>query len=256
MGIAQGLGDAEVAELAAHSGEVLNRESPAPLLLICEHAGRVVPPPWRSLGVADAILDSHFGSDIGADALVRAIASRFHLPAVLARYSRLFLDYNRLPTEWDCTRPDAGGIPIPGNVDVSGEERGLREAIARRPLEAMIEDALAGRKAAISIHTFTPVFYGFQRPWEVGVLWRDDDRLARSLLRSLGNHCPRSRLGDNEPYDLRGVDAFTLKRHAHARGLPGVALEIRNDLLGDASAIDRMATSVGSAIAEGVADCL
>jgi predicted N-formylglutamate amidohydrolase len=250
------LGTIEAAALAAQSVQILNPDSPAALLLICEHAGREVPQPWRSLGFPDALLNSHFGCDLGADALTRELAGALSAPAILARYSRLFLDYNRFPHEWDCMRPDAGGIPIPGNLGIDGEQKDLREAIARKPVESAIEQLIGGRQAVIAIHTFTPVFNGFQRPWDVGVLWRDDKRFAHALLQALRVASPHAALGDNEPYDLHGVDAFTLKRHVLSRGLPCIALEIRNDLLGDPASVAAMSSAIARAVKDAAAAVL
>ncbi len=242
--------DDETAVLAARAAELLNPQSASRLLLVCEHAGVEVPAPWRSLGLDACLFSSHFGGDIGADALVRAMARDFQLPVALARYSRLFLDYNRMPDDWCCIRPDIGGIPIPGNLDIDADERSMREAIARRPLEELIERGVASRRAMISIHTFTPVFDGIRRPWDIGVLWRDDERFAYLARRALERTAAGARIGDNQPYDLRGVETFTLQRHAFSRQLPAIALEIRNDLLRRPADIERLAGALGSALVD------
>jgi acyl-CoA reductase-like NAD-dependent aldehyde dehydrogenase len=43
--------------------------------------------------------------------------------AVPSRWSRIFLGYNRFHDDWDCVRPDLGGIPVPGNLAVDAAER-------------------------------------------------------------------------------------------------------------------------------------
>jgi predicted N-formylglutamate amidohydrolase len=220
------------------------------LLLLCEHAGFEIPEPWGGLGLAEGLLASHYAGDIGAGALTRAVADRTGAPALLARYSRLFLDYNRFPQDWGCVRPDMGGIPIPGNISLSAEEREIRETIARRPLEQWIEQDIPARRAAISIHSCTPVFDGVHRPWDIGVLWRDDNSLARELLAALARRLPDARIGNNEPYDWRQVEAFTLQRHALSRGLPCLYLEVRNDLLGEARNLSGIASALSASLAD------
>jgi predicted N-formylglutamate amidohydrolase len=68
------------------------------------------------------------------------------------------------------------------------------------------------------------------RPWHVGTLWDQDDRLARPVLESLrsvnGLH-----VGDNEPYSGRHPTDYTLHAHAVVRGVPYIGFEVRQDLL-------------------------
>jgi predicted N-formylglutamate amidohydrolase len=81
--------------------------------------------------------------------------------------------------------------------------------------------------ALLSVHSFTPRLDGLDRPWQVGVLWDRDPRIAVPLLREL-----RQRgltVGDNEPYSARGPTDFTMPYHAERRGLPHVMIEIRQD---------------------------
>ena len=80
----------------------------------------------------------------------------------------------------------------------------------------------------VSVHSFTPVWKGWQRPWEIGVLWDRDGRLARPLIAE----CARAgfAVGDNEPYDGE-LENDCLYRHGTMRGLPHVLIEIRQDLI-------------------------
>ena len=40
-------------------------------------------------------------------------------------------------------------------------------------------------------------------------------------------------VGDNEPYSAREPPGYTVRNHAVARGLPHVAIELRQDLIAD-----------------------
>jgi len=60
-------------------------------------------------------------------------------------------------------------------------------------------------------------------------------------------------IGDNEPYDWRQVDGYSLRRHALDRNLPCLYLEIRNDLLATARGVDDVADSLAPALADCVA---
>jgi len=64
---------AAIAVLAAAGVEQLRMEAQSPYLLIAEHAGDLVPAPWRDLGLAAPYLATHFAVDIGVDALTRRL---------------------------------------------------------------------------------------------------------------------------------------------------------------------------------------
>ena len=85
----------------------------------------------------------------------------------------------------------------------------------------------------ISIHSFTPAWKGRARPWQVGVLWDRDDRLARPLLAALekAGYC----VGDNEPY-TGALENDCLYQHGTMNGLPHVLIEMRQDLVATPSA--------------------
>ncbi|WP_209436124.1 N-formylglutamate amidohydrolase, partial [Mesorhizobium metallidurans] len=176
-----GLDDATVERLAAASVERLSPDAASPYLLIAEHAGNLVPAPWRDLGLAAPYLGTHFAVDIGIDALTRQLSRTLRTPAVVTHYSRLFLDYNRPAAEWDFMRPDLGGIPVPGNLAVDAADARLRKRIAWAPIEQAITETAAGRQALVSIHSFTPVMGGIRRAVDIGVLWREPSPFVTSV---------------------------------------------------------------------------
>lgn len=249
---AASLSEAERLELAASAVIVRPAMSGRmPLLLICEHAGKEVPPPWRNLDLPPAFLDTHFGWDIGAGALTELLAERLAAPAVLATYSRLFLDINRSPGDWDCLRPDLGGIPVPGNRAATAEDRALREAIARVPFDSAVEHFLMERPAVVSVHSFTPVMNGKDRPTEIGVLWRKECRMGGHALKRLRSD-GRFVIGSNEPYDWHSSEGYTLRHHGLDRGLACLYLEIRNDLLMTTESLTHVADALAPALTEEV----
>ena len=64
----------------------------------------------------------------------------------------------------------------------------------------------------VTVHSFTPVWRGWPRPWHVGILWDADDRFARPLLDGLQAEAGLI-VGDNEPYD-GALAGDTVDRHA------------------------------------------
>jgi predicted N-formylglutamate amidohydrolase len=245
------LGDSAVAALAAAGVERLLPEAASPYLLIAEHAGNVVPAPWRDLGLAEPYLDTHFAIDIGVDALTRRLSKTLHAPAVIARYSRLFLDYNRPAEEWDFMRPDLGGIPVPGNLAVDAADARLRKLVAWAPVEREIIEAALRRRALISVHSFTPVMGGVKRSVDIGVLWREQSPFVASVLKALTTQGAEAgfRVGDNEPYDWRQAVGYTLNRHGLQQGRPCLYLEVRNDLLADPQTFERISRLLETAFA-------
>jgi predicted N-formylglutamate amidohydrolase len=76
--------------------------------------------------------------------------------------------------------------------------------------------------------------------------------MGPSMLASLRRQ-DRHIIGDNEPYDWRQVEGYTLRRYALDRDLPCLYLEIRNDLLATARGVDAIAECLAPALAECVA---
>ena len=82
------------------------------------------------------------------------------------------------------------------------------------------------------MHSFTPVYKGVARPWEVGVMYNRDPRLAHSLLAALKQEKGLI-VGDNEPYSVTDATDYTIPVHGERRGLPHVAIEVRQDLIAE-----------------------
>ena len=246
------LESAEAEALAADAVERLLPEATSPYLLIAEHAGNKVPAPWRDLGLAAPYLATHFAVDLGIDGLTRRLSQRLQAPAVVAHYSRLFLDYNRPIEEWDYMRPDLGGIPVPGNLDLSDSDRKLRRQVGWAPLEQAIADGIPGRKALVSIHSFTPVMGGVRRNVDIGVLWREPSPFVSAILRAMqaGGHAAGLIVGDNEPYDWRQAVGYTLNRHGLTQGLPCFYLEVRNDLLTEPYRLEQVSRVLEDSLSE------
>ena len=102
-------------------------------------------------------------------------------------------------------------------------------------IDAQLERIDAGGRApaVISMHSFTPRMNGFARPWHIGVLWDGEGRIAKPLLAALRAELDPTAVGDNQPYSAREPVGYTQRHHAFDRGLPHVAIELRQDLIAD-----------------------
>jgi len=206
------------------------------ILLICDHASNAVPE-GIDLGIDPRLLDKHIAIDIGAGPVTEALAALLGAPAVLATVSRLVIDLHRQPDHPGLMPHISDGNLIPGNDHADRDER-----IARfhRPYHHALAAAIRETKPTLlaSIHSFTPQLEqgSAARPWEIGILSNRDRRaadLAVALFRGAG--IPT---GDNEPYSGRALNA-TLNRHGEANGIASLAIEIRNDLIGDDAGVAR-----------------
>src|SRR5690606_23565860 len=160
------------------------------------------------------------------------------------------VDYNRFANDWDHMRPDLGGIPVPGNRNLDETEKALRRRIAVEPLDNAIAPLVAGRKAVVSVHSFTPVMAGHHRPVDVGVLWREDSAFVRTTIAELHRRGEALglRIGDNEPYDWRTVVAYSLQAHALNHSLPCFYLEVNNALLADPEMAETVTRLIGDVL--------
>ena len=223
---------------------VQNAGSLAPVLLVCDHAGRAVPRALGDLGLPAAEFDRHIAYDIGAAGLALALAEPLGAALIQQAYSRLVIDCNREPGRADAIPTLADGVRVGGNVGLSEDDRARRVAAIHRPYHAAIRAELdvrerAGvRGALVLIHSFTPQMGGVARPWQVGVL-HQGNALSLAMLYLLRSE-PGLVVGDNEPYAMDEVD-FTAPLHAQARGLQYLELETRQDLIGDEAGQRRFA---------------
>lgn len=207
----------------------------AGVLFLCDHASNAIPPEYGTLGLPPGEFNRHIAYDIGAAEVTRALARHFDAPAILTCFSRLLIDANRGGDDPTLVMRISDGSLIPGNARAEAAEiesrrrrfwQPYREAV-RRQIDAMC--ASGPLPAIVSLHSFTPAWRGTPRPWQVGLLWDNDGRLAQALLEELETAGHRN-IGDNEPYDGALV-GDTMYEHGTARGLAHVLIELRQDLI-------------------------
>ena len=228
------------------------------VLIVCDHASAQIPSRHGDLGLAADSLTDHVAWDIGAATISRLLAERLGCHAILAGVSRLVIDCNRQPGDPSSIPHCTCGITVPGNHGVDDAEAEARAGAWFWPYHREIGTVL-GRMfrhgpvpAMISVHSFTPCMQGFQRPWQVGVLWNRDGRMALPVIDSL-RQVPGLCVGDNQPYSGREIN-YTLDTHAGAAGLPHVSFEIRQDLVRDEEGCRRWADILARVLAPVLAD--
>ena len=217
--------------------ETFNTDGRAPVLLLSDHSGRRIPNYLDGLGLPDVEQARHIAWDIGTTDMTRHLAKRLDAPAVLNQISRLVIDPNRVPGTSTSIPEIADGTVVPGNRNLSSEERSRRTQLSFIPYHRAIARQIArirrrhGIPVIIAMHSFTPSMQREWRPWEAGVLWADDDRLAKPVLEGLrvdSSLC----IGANQPYSGKHPDGYSLQFHAVRTGFPNVAFEVRQDQIG------------------------
>ncbi len=99
--------------------EVQGRDGPSPFLIICDHAGRLIPRSLGDLGLPEAELERHIAWDIGAAGVARRLGTALGAHTVWQRYSRLVIDCNRPLDAPDSIARRSENVVIPGNQDVA-----------------------------------------------------------------------------------------------------------------------------------------
>jgi predicted N-formylglutamate amidohydrolase len=206
------------------------------VLLIGDHASACVPDDV-DLGIDRALLRQHIAIDISVAEVAALLVENGAVDAaILGGVSRLVVDCNRDEDAPGAVPIASDGHAIPGNaLDHAGRE--ARMARFFRPYHAHIAATIAAHRPAfiLSLHSFTPSLASDpeqERPWHVGVLYNEDDRLAGPAIAALREE--GLTVGDQLPYSGKLLNA-TMNRHAEANGVPYIGIEMRQDLVSDAA---------------------
>ena len=206
------------------------------ILLIADHASALVPDDV-DLRIDRALLKNHIAVDIGvAEVAALLVEGGAVDAAILGGVSRLVVDCNREEDAPGVLPIASDGHAVPGNaLDEAGRE--ARLARFYRPYHDHITATIATHRPAmiLSLHSFTPTLASHPkqaRPWHVGVLYNEDDRLAAAAIAAL--EAEGLNVGDQQPYSGKQLNA-TMNRHAEGNAIPYVGIEMRQDLVGDAA---------------------
>lgn len=245
--------DADVVEIAGPA-------TGGSALFLCEHASNHIPECYDDLGLSAQARDSHAAWDPGARAVAAHLARACHAPMVAARVSRLVYDCNRPPEAPSAIPERSETIEVPGNRGLSDAERAERARRVYVPFCAAVSQVIEARKAAgcttalITLHSFSPTWFGTRRDVEIGILHDRDTRLADALLAE-APRLPQRAIRRNEPYGPEDGVTHSLRLHGLSHGLLNVMIEIRNDLLADAGAQARMAEEIVTLLRPALAAC-
>lgn len=203
-------------------------------VVTADHAANTVPEfiNGGDLGIASADMNRHIAYDIGAEGVARALGELLDGPVICSNFSRLVIDPNRGADDPTLLMKLYDGTIVPANRHADAAELEARMQACYRPYHSALSKLMQSRPdpVLLAIHSFTPQLKGRAlRPWEIGVLYAQDARLAAPLLELLHAE-PDLTVGDNEPYKGH-LPGDAVDTHALRHGHPNVLIELRNDLI-------------------------
>ena len=233
----------------------INQKSSNRIIVICDHASKLIPKKYKRLGLNTKEIKSHIGWDIGAASLAKGIALRLDSTLLLTGYSRLIVDCNRALGHPEAFIDKSENTFIPGNHNLSNAEKQIRAKLYCLPYRKKIAkniDLRLKRKQIpiiISIHSFVPKYKGIKRPWHLSLLYRKDKRLTSLVLKKLKKN-KLIKIKINKPYDSEIYNVFTIPFFAESQGFPYLYLEIRQDLLINKKKINNWSRKISKLIKE------
>ena len=199
---------------------------PGGLLVVADHASNYVPD-GIELGIDAKLMNEHIALDIGVEGIADRLSRRHGMPAHIACVSRLVCDLHRTEDDPAVVPTKTDGHLIPGNIGADVE---ARLNLFHRPYHYELGKLVERLKPRliVALHSFTPSLSTSdeERPWEVALLYNQDDTAARHAMRLFGEQ--GLNVGDNQPYSGKELNA-TMDRHAEANGIPYCTVEIRQD---------------------------
>ncbi len=208
------------------------------VILSCEHAGNIIPEHYKYLFDQEPeVLETHKGWDLGAWELAQFLGTHLNAPLYGCHTTRLLIEANRSLDNPQLFSTYSSELSSP-------EKERLIETIYhsyRNQVKEFINTA-AKPVLHLSIHTFTPIWNGVERPVDIGILFDPEKELEKkfsTLLKSaLEIHLPNKKIKLNEPY--RGTDdGFTteLRKQFPSSHYAGIELEVNQKYATDLSAI-------------------
>jgi predicted N-formylglutamate amidohydrolase len=208
------------------------------VILSCEHAGNIVPENYRYLFDQESeVLNTHRGWDLGAWELAQFLATQLNVPLVGCHTTRLLIEANR--------SLDNPQLFSEYSSELSGLEKDKLIKTIYHPYRNKIKallDTATKPVLHLSIHSFTPIWKGVERPVDIGILYDPDQSLESSfslqLKEALETYLPNNKIKLNEPY--KGTDdGFTteLRKQFLTNQYAGIELEVNQKYASDLPSI-------------------
>jgi len=203
------------------------------------------------------LLASHRGWDPGALAAARELARTTGAPLVAATTTRLLVDLNRSPHNPAVFSRLTRGLPR--------QQRAVLLARHHEPHWQRVRREIARLRTGgalvvhLAVHSFTPVWRGRARGFDVGLLYDPQRAAERSFAarwrERLTEQEPALRVRRNAPYrgDADGLTS-ALRRELPARAYLGLELELSQRQLAAPGARRRLLGRLLASLRAGLAD--
>jgi predicted N-formylglutamate amidohydrolase len=173
--------------------------------------------------------------------------------------SRLVYDCNRAPDMPGAMPARSEVHDIPGNAVILPGERLARTNAVYLPFQGGLHGliaqriALGRRPVVVTIHSFTPVYYGKPRAVEFGVIHDADPAYAMAIV-AAAQATTRLVCDLNAPYSAADDVTHTLRVMATPYGLANAMLEVRNDLIDTEADQEAMAETLAPVLNMGLVE--
>lgn len=214
----------------------------ANLFIFGDHASRYIPDEYDDLGLTGDDLTRHIAWDIGTEDIIRRLCSHFGCAGQIAGVSRLVIDLNRDPHAAGLIPPESDGTIISANQNLSAAARQARLDQYYNPYHEALGRALDRLEdpLVLSVHSFTPKpLTGEQRETDIGLLVKHDFDTAHLFQEHMMKIAPQFNVGINKPYSAYDLN-YTVDAHVGPRGFRHLAIELRQDLVGNGDDIALM----------------
>jgi predicted N-formylglutamate amidohydrolase len=220
------------------------------VIFTCEHAGNQVPDRYQSLFEGlDEVLQSHRGWDPGAWPLANYLSKEMEAPLFGCLTTRLLIEANR--------SPDNPQLFSEYSTPLSRETKEKLIRDIYKPYREQVQQVIEKMSKPVlhlSIHSFTPIWYGEERKVDIGILFDPSQEIELSfcqqLKNNLHNNLPGLQICYNEPY--KGTDdGFTtwLKKQYKKEEYTGIEIEVNQKYSSNLSLIkEGMAKSIKQSV--------
>ncbi|MFY0606111.1 MAG: N-formylglutamate amidohydrolase [Cyclobacteriaceae bacterium] len=198
-------------------------------LITCEHASNAVPPEYAELFADLHILQTHEGWDPGALEIAQIFGDQLDLPVYTYDFTRLLIEVNR-----SLGHERLFSVVTQKLTADQKEHLVVKYYLPyRQKVEELIAAEIANGNMVIhlSVHTFTPIYFGVKRAVEVGLLFDEskkmESRFCGHWQKALKRVLPELVIMANEPYK-GSDDGFTtyLRTRFSENSYLGLELEV------------------------------
>ncbi len=224
-----------------------NENGKSQFIFLCDHASNFIPDEYDNLGLSEKERLDHITWDPGSLKVSQILSKKLDAPIIHSTISRLVIDVNRRHDAKDLMPQISENTKILDNENIDENERERRIKIYHTPYHDAISTLLDKRQKAgaeiilIAMHSFTPIYNGVSRPWEIGFIPCQDEDFTKQLFLNIKENNPKMNVGWNKPYAAKQGVFYTMHLHADKRKIKGSMVEIRNDEIADEAGVKKWA---------------